>query len=394
MKKIKIISIFGTRPEAIKMTPVIFELLKYPKLVESKVIVTAQHEKMTEQVISLFKIKVDYNLHIMQKNQTLAQITTLTTEKLEKIFHQEKPNLVLVQGDTTTAFISALVAFYHQISIGHIEAGLRTYNKYSPYPEEINRRLISHLADFHFAPTFMAKKNLLKEGITENSIFITGNTAIDTLFKVKEKYYNSKDKILESIESNKKIILVTAHRRENFGFPLKNICLSLLEISNKYPDVEIIYPVHLNPNVKTTVYEILKNNKRIHLIPPCDYFTFVKFLNRAYLILTDSGGIQEEAPSLGKPVLVLREVTERPEGVKAGVVKIIGISKTKIVEEVGILLTNKKEYRKMTKRVNPYGDGKASKRIVDIIYKEFGLIKYRKTNDFNFIPIPKSFNIR
>jgi UDP-N-acetylglucosamine 2-epimerase (non-hydrolysing) len=362
----KFLCVFGTRPEVIKLFPVIKEL-KSKKGIEVKVCVTAQHREMLDEFLRFFRIKPDYDLNIMEENQTSPQIGSKVFSKLEKVLKKEKPNCVIVQGDTTTAAISALTAFYNKIKIVHVEAGLRSFNKWSPFPEEINRKIISIVADYHFAPTKKAKENLLKEGIEERKIYVTGNPVIDTLkFILKTKKKNDHP-FLKSLKG-KKIILVTAHRRENFGKPLENICYSLKEIS-KLDNIHIVYPVHLNPNVWNTVHRILSKIENISLIKPLDYFSLVSMMKKSYLILTDSGGIQEEAPSLGKPVLVLREVTERPEGIEAGTAKLVGTDKENIIRETLKLLKNKKEYEKMAKAVNPYGDGRASKRIANILLK-------------------------
>ena len=365
----KILFIFGTRPEAIKMAPLIKEFQKEEEF-ETKVCVTAQHRQMLDQVLKFFNINPDYDLNLMKSNQSLFDITADILKNLELILEKEKPDIIFVQGDTTTAFVGALAGFYKKIKVAHIEAGLRSYNKYSPFPEEINRILVGHLADYHFAPTERAKENLFKENIKEN-VYVVGNTVIDALFlgldiikkEGEEKYY----KYFDFIDFSKKIILVTGHRRESFGKPLKNICYALKEISNSFSDVEIVYPVHLNPNVRESVNRILRNQERIHLIEPLEYQYLIWLMNKSYLVLTDSGGIQEEAPSLGKPVLVMREVTERVEGIEAGIAKLVGTRKEMIVKEVKTLLENKEKYNKMSKAINPYGDGTASKAILKIL---------------------------
>lgn len=373
MAVLKVMTIFGTRPEAIKLAPVIKELEKHLDKFKSIVVATAQHREMLDQVLDLFAIQPDYDLNIMEEDQSLFQVSSRALLGLEKIVEENSPDVILVEGDTTTVLIGALTGFYHKIPVGHVEAGLRTYNKYNPFPEEINRRLISVLTDLHFAPTQRAKQNLLAEGVNEDAIYVTGNTVIDALLMTLEKLKKDKAKsqTLRSrfsfLSSDHRLILVTAHRRENFGKPLENICWALKEIVEANADVEIIYPVHLNPNIQDHVNRLLQNNGRIHLIEPLDYESFVWLMDKSYLILTDSGGIQEEAPSLGKPVLVLREVTERPEVVEAGTVKVIGTNKDKIIQETKRLLDNKAEYDKMANAINPYGDGKAAERILKSI---------------------------
>lgn len=370
MEKIKILSVFGTRPEAIKMAPLVKQLEKTEEI-ESKVCVTAQHREMLDQVLELFNIVPDYDLNIMKEKQTLNTITTNVLSSLGEIFNIEKPDMVLVHGDTTTTFAASLAAFYSKVKVGHVEAGLRSYNKYSPFPEEMNRKLTGAIADLHFAPTYRNKDNLLKEGIDEKSIFITGNTVIDAMEYTVNDYYLFNNEYLNNVDFSKKIIMVTAHRRENWGEGIENICKALLEIKNTNSDVEIIYLVHLNPIVKDTVYKYLDGVKGIHLLEPLDTKDTHNLMKKAYLILTDSGGIQEEAPHLGKPVLVLREVTERVEAIEAGTVKLVGTNLEKIIIEANILLNNEKEYYKMSKATNPYGDGKASIRIVKSILEFF-----------------------
>ena len=358
----KILSIFGTRPEAIKLAPVLSELNKHP--VTSVVCVTAQHREMLDQVLALFAIQPDYDLAIMQPNQSLAQLTARALTKVDEVLSIEKPDWVLVQGDTTTVMVAALAAFYHQIRVGHVEAGLRSFDKYQPFPEEINRKIASSVSDLHFAPTELSKQNLLSEGIPEIQIAVTGNTVIDALLQVAEKTYDWDSSPLAAIPRNKRIILVTAHRRENFGAPLQNICKALRTIAERHPGAHIVYPVHLNPNVQTVVHETLGNIANVTLIPPLEYLPLVQLMKQSHLVVTDSGGIQEEAPGLGIPVLVLREVTERPEGVAAGTVKLVGTDKDKIISEIESLLNHQAEYDRMAKAVNPYGDGQASMRIV------------------------------
>lgn len=366
MKKVMIV--FGTRPEAIKMIPIVKQLEK-EKDVEFKVCTTGQHKSMVNQVLEKFNTKVDYDLDIMKESQTITYITTSIIDKMDKIIKKEKPDIILVHGDTTTAFSVALVAFYNKIKIGHVEAGLRTYDKYSPYPEEINRVLISDLADLHFAPTNANKEALMKEGISEDSIFITGNTVIDAIKLTIDNKYKFENELLNKIEfnSDKKYILLTAHRKENLGKPLENICKAINELTKKREDIEVIFPVHYNPKVREVVFKYLENNKKVHLLDPINVFDMHNLMNKCHLIMTDSGGLQEEAPSLGKPVLVLRQNTERPEVVKAGAAKIVGTDTKNIVEQVELLLNNKEKYNEMAQVANPYGDGQASKRIVKII---------------------------
>lgn len=372
---LKTVAVFGTRPEAIKMAPLVKELEAHPKI-ESKVVVTAQHREMLDMVLDLFKIIPDYDLDIMKERQTLTGVTVRVLEGLEDIFKKEKPDLVLVHGDTTTTFAASLAAFYQKIKVGHVEAGLRTKNKYSPFPEEINRRLTGEMTDLHFSPTLTAKENLVKENITEN-IFITGNTVIDALLETVKEDYQFTDELAKIDFENKKVVLVTAHRRENLGDPLKNIFEAIKEILENNSDIEVVFPMHKNPLVREAAKEILGGLKGVHLIEPLDYEPFVNIMNSAYLILTDSGGLQEEAPALGKPVLVLRDTTERPEAISAGTVKLIGTEKSKIVKEANILLNNREKYRKMANAVNPYGDGFAAKRIVESILYYYGIIKNR-----------------
>jgi UDP-N-acetylglucosamine 2-epimerase (non-hydrolysing) len=372
MRKISVI--FGTRPEAIKLAPVILELKKYPQAFEINVCVTAQHREMLDQVLDIFKIVPDVDLNIMKPDQSLSELTSNAVKLLDKYLSEIKPDLILVQGDTTTTFAASLTAFYHKIMIGHVEAGLRTWNKLSPFPEEINRTFTTKLADLHFAPTKLSKENLLKEGVDRGKIFITGNTVIDALFIARERVRDESIAIdglpahLQN-KSNCNMILITGHRRENFGEGFKNICEAISELATRYKDFEFVYPVHLNPNVRKPVYEILSGHKNIHLIKPLDYLPFVSLMDMSKIILTDSGGVQEEAPSLGKPVLVMRGNTERPEGIDAGTVKLVGTRKEKIVKETERLLDNKSEYDKMANAVNPYGDGKASKRILEVLKK-------------------------
>ncbi|MDY3002693.1 MAG: UDP-N-acetylglucosamine 2-epimerase (non-hydrolyzing) [Romboutsia timonensis] len=367
MKKIKVMTIFGTRPEAIKMAPLVKELEKREEI-ESIVCVTAQHRQMLDQVLDTFNITPDYDLNIMKQGQTLVDITTRALQSLSEVILQVKPNIVLVHGDTTTTLSGSLAAFYNQVAVGHVEAGLRTYDKYSPFPEEVNRQVTGVIADMHFAPTDVSKNNLLKEGKKEETIYVTGNTAIDALkTTVKDDYYHP---ILDKI-GNDKIILLTAHRRENLGEPMKNMFRAIKRIVEEFDGIQVIYPVHLNPLVRQAADEVLGDNNKVHLIEPLEVLDFHNFLNKSYIIMTDSGGIQEEAPSLGKPVLVLRDTTERPEGVSAGTLRLAGTDEDVIYDLTKLLLTNKDEYNKMSKSSNPYGDGMSSKYIVDAIIKKF-----------------------
>lgn len=368
MEKIKVMSIFGTRPEAIKMAPLVKEL-ESRKEIESIVCITAQHREMLDQVIDTFNIKVDYDLNIMQKGQTLSDITTKALLGLENIIKECHPDIVLVHGDTTTTFAGALAAFYAGVDIGHVEAGLRTNDKYSPYPEEMNRQMVDRLTDMYFAPTNISKENLLKENINEDKIYVTGNTAIDAMATtVKDDYTHAE---LEWVKDGEKLILLTAHRRENLGEPMRNIFTGIKKIIDEFADVKVIYPIHLNPKVREVANEVFKDCERVKLIEPLEVFDFHNFINKSYLILTDSGGIQEEAPSLGKPVLVLRDTTERPEGINAGTLKLVGTDKDVIYEETKKLLTDKDAYEKMSHASNPYGDGHASKYIVDAICQKY-----------------------
>jgi UDP-N-acetylglucosamine 2-epimerase (non-hydrolysing) len=371
--KKKILTIFGTRPEAIKMAPLVKELERREEI-ESKVCVTAQHREMLDQVLEYFKITPDYDLNIMKSKQTLTGITNKVLEGLETVFKEEKPDMILVHGDTTTTFGGALAAFYQQIKVGHVEAGLRTFDKYFPFPEEMNRKLTGSLADLHFAPTKGSKDNLLREGVNSNDIYITGNTVIDAmLHTVKENYVFENEELNRIDFINKKVIMITAHRRENWGEGIDNICEALNRIVEENKDVELIYLVHLNPVVKDVVHSKLGGNERIHLLPPLDTQETHNLMNKSFMVMTDSGGLQEEAPHLGKPVLVLRDVTERPEAVDYGTVKLVGTDVDKIVNEANLLLNDKVAYEKMSKAVNPYGDGKASERIADAIIKYFKL---------------------
>jgi len=363
----KVMTVFGTRPEGIKMAPIIKELERREN-VESVVCITAQHRQMLDPVLNLFNIKPDYDLNIFKPGQTLTEITTRALQGLEEVILKEKPDVLLVQGDTTTVFAGALAAFYQKIKIGHVEAGLRSGNLYSPYPEEANRRLAGLLADFHFAPTERNRQNLLKEDYPDEKIFITGNTVIDALgYVIKEDYIFDLD-LLNNIDYGKKrIILMTAHRSENIGRPMENIFIAIKDILEKYEDVELVFPMHLNPKVREIAYSILGGNDRIHLLEPLDYEPVANLMARVHLIVTDSGGLQEEGPTFGKPVLVVREETERPEGIEAGTARLVGTKYENIFNELNLLLSNKDEYDKMANAVNPYGDGKASERIVDIL---------------------------
>ncbi|MEE1071091.1 MAG: UDP-N-acetylglucosamine 2-epimerase (non-hydrolyzing) [Cellulosilyticum sp.] len=372
MKKIKVMSVFGTRPEAVKMAPLVKELEKNVDI-DNIVCVTAQHREMLDQVLELFEIHPDYDLDIMKQRQTLTTVTTKVLEGLDTVLEEAKPDIVLVHGDTTTSFAAALAAFYKQIKVGHVEAGLRTYNKYEPFPEEMNRKLTGSLTDLHFSPTPLAKENLLKEAVDEKHIFITGNTVIDALATTIEEDYKFTVEELNHIDyTNKRILTMTAHRRENWGEPLENICNAVRQIVLENEDVELVYAVHKNPIVRDVVYEILGNMERVHLVEPLDLKDMHNLMKRSYLVLTDSGGLQEEVPSLGKPVLVLRNVTERPEGIEAGTLKLAGIEKETIYNLTKELLTNDEIYHKMAIAKNPFGDGHASKRIVDAILYSFG----------------------
>ena len=370
----KIMPIIGTRPEAIKLAPVVYELKKYPEIFDVVTVVTGQHREMLDQVLEVFNIKPDHDLNIMTKNQTLMQITHLAMQGIFELIKKEQPDLLIAQGDTTTVFSSALVSFYERIPFAHVEAGLRTYDNYNPFPEEINRRLTAPLTELHFAPTTKSQTNLVAENIDPKKIFVTGNTVIDALMHILEQADDSTDKLLHSLKiEHKKFILVTAHRRESFGEPFKDLCEGLKQIAEQYPDFKILYPVHLNPNVRKPVRDILGELDNVVLIEPLDYFKFVHLMKHAYIILTDSGGIQEEAPSLGIPVLVLREITERPEAVEAGTVRIVGTDPSNIFNEVKQLMEDKVHYSQMARAINPYGDGKSSARIANHIKSFFGL---------------------
>ncbi|MBD7984638.1 UDP-N-acetylglucosamine 2-epimerase (non-hydrolyzing) [Sporosarcina sp. Sa2YVA2] len=373
-RKFKVMTIFGTRPEAIKMAPLVLELQKHPETIESIVTVTAQHRQMLDQVLHAFDITPDYDLNIMKDRQTLIDVATRGLEGLDKIMKDARPDIVLVHGDTSTTFIGSLAAFYNQIAVGHVEAGLRTWDKFSPYPEEMNRQLTGVIADLHFAPTEKSAQNLLNEAKPKDRIYITGNTAIDALqTTVKEDYHHP---VLDQIGDDK-LILLTAHRRENLGEPMRNMFRAITRILEKHPGTQVIYPVHMNPAVREVADELLGNNNRVHLIEPLEVVDFHNFAARSHIILTDSGGIQEEAPSLGKPVIVLRDTTERPEGIEAGTLKLAGTDEEMIFNLTDELLSNEEEYTKMSKASNPYGDGKASGRIVE------ALLEYLRSSEKN-----------
>lgn len=365
---IKVMSIFGTRPEAIKMAPLV-KKLEEKEGIDSIVVITAQHREMLDQVLETFDIQPDYDLNIMKQGQTLTDITIRTLKGLETIIKESKPDIILVHGDTTTTFVGALAAFYNQILIGHVEAGLRTYNKYSPWPEEMNRQMVDCMADMYFAPTDLSKKNLLNQNINEEKIYVTGNTVIDAMSKTITKNY--KHEIFDWL-GDSRMILLTVHRRENLGAPMGNIFKAIKRIVDEFEDVKVVYPIHKNPQVRAIAHEILKENEKIKIIEPLDVFDFHNFQNRSFIIMSDSGGVQEEAPSLGKPVLVLRNTTERPEGIEAGTLKLVGTDENTIYNEARKLLTDQEEYDKMSKASNPYGDGHASEKIVNAIMKYFG----------------------
>lgn len=381
---LKVMPIFGTRPEAIKMAPLVKEL-ESASDIETVVCVTAQHRDMLDQVLRLFNINPKYDLDVMKKNQSLSSITSSVLKGLDEVLEKEKPDLILVHGDTTTTFVSALSAFYKKIKVGHVEAGLRSHDKWFPYPEEMNRKLTGVLTDIHFAPTQTAKDNLLREGVCEKDIFVTGNTVIDAMkYTVKDNYVFRDDRLNNIDYENKRVIVVTAHRRENWGGPIESICNALRKIAMDFKDTYIIYPVHKNPIVRGAVFSILDDIENVLLLNPIDTDEMHNLLKRCYMVMTDSGGLQEEVPSLGKPVLVLRDVTERPEAVKAGTVKIIGTDFDRVYSEAKLLLTDKNEYDRMANAVNPYGDGNASKRIVSAIKYVFGMMDERP-NDFKTI---------
>jgi UDP-N-acetylglucosamine 2-epimerase (non-hydrolysing) len=368
----KISFIFGTRPEAIKLSPLILKMRECPD-VEPNVCVTGQHREMLDQVLAVFDIHPHVDLNLMMPDQTLASLTSKAISRIDTYLAEIKPDLVIVQGDTTTVFCASLAAFYHRIPVGHVEAGLRTGNKYSPFPEEINRVLTTRIADFHFSPTTGSKDNLLREGVNEKDIFVTGNTVIDALLIAVEKVRHHPPSIpdlpgkLMDPTTHIPLVLVTGHRRENFGKGFENICKAISFLSETFSDAHFIYPVHLNPNVQEPVYRLLRGRKNVHLIAPLGYLPFVSLMDRAKLILTDSGGVQEEAPSLGKPVLVMRDTTERPEAIDAGTARLVGTDESRIIREVSKLLTDPSEYERMACAHNPYGDGKACQRIIDVL---------------------------
>lgn len=376
-RKLKVMTVFGTRPEAIKMAPLVKELEKHNGQIESIVTVTAQHREMLDQVLNIFEISPNYDLNIMKARQSLVDVTTRVLEGLNGVIQDVKPDIVLVHGDTSTTFVASLAAFYNSTPIGHVEAGLRTRNKYSPYPEEMNRQLTGVLADIHFAPTKQSKQNLLSENKQEDAIFVTGNTAIDALKTTVKEYYSHP--VLEKLGDDR-LVLMTAHRRENTGKPMENMFNAISRLIEKHEDIQVVYPVHMNPVVREIANRILGDNDRIHLIEPLDVIDFHNFASRAYLILTDSGGVQEEAPSLGVPVLVLRDTTERPEGVAAGTLKLAGTEEETIFNLADELLTDKDAHDQMAKASNPYGDGHASKRIVDAILYYFNHLEVRPEN--------------
>ncbi len=364
---IKVMTVFGTRPEAIKMAPLVKELKKREQI-ECVVCVTAQHREMLDQVLEVFDIVPDYDLNIMKQGQTLAEITTRALLSLEDVIKKEKPQIVLVHGDTTTTFAGALAAFYNQVDIGHVEAGLRTWNKYSPFPEEMNRQMVDRMTDMFFAPTEVSKGNLLEEQIPEEKIYVTGNTAIDAMATtVKDNYEHE----VLKWASDSRMILLTAHRRENLGDPMRNIFRAIKRVVNEHDDIKVVYPIHMNPKVREVANEVFGDTDRVRLIEPLEVIDFHNFINKSYIILTDSGGVQEEAPSLGKPVLVLRDTTERPEGIDAGTLKLVGTDEETIYQETKKLLNDKKVYNEMSHASNPYGDGKASARIADAIISKY-----------------------
>lgn len=380
MNKVKVMTVFGTRPEAIKMAPLVLKLKKDDRF-EEITVVSAQHREMLDQVLDIFKIKPDHDFNIMHKNQTLEDITSKVMLDMAKVIKKEQPEIVLVHGDTTTSFAAGLATFYEQTKLGHVEAGLRTWNKYSPFPEEMNRQMTDDLTDLYFAPTKLSKQNLIKENHLADNIYVTGNTAIDALEQtVKEDYHHD---VLDEINPDSKIVLVTMHRRENQGEPMRCVFKVMKQVVDSHKDVEIIYPVHLSPRVQKVAKEVLSDDPRIHLIKPLDVVDFHNLAKKSYFIMTDSGGVQEEAPSLGKPVLVLRDTTERPEGVAAGTLKLVGTEVDKVRAEMIRLLEDEKAYTKMANAKNPYGDGKAADRIMDAIAYYFDKEHNQKPVDFN-----------
>lgn len=380
MNKVKVMTVFGTRPEAIKMAPLVLKLKKDDRF-EEITVVSAQHREMLDQVLDIFKIKPDYDFNIMHKNQTLEDITSKVMLDMAKVIKKEQPDIVLVHGDTTTSFAAGLATFYEQTKLGHVEAGLRTWNKYSPFPEEMNRQMTDDLTDLYFAPTELSKQNLIKENHPADNIYVTGNTAIDALEQtVKEDYHHD---VLDKINPDSKIILVTMHRRENQGEPMRRVFKVMKQVVDSHKDVEIIYPVHLSPRVQKAAKEVLSDDPRIHLIKPLDVVDFHNLAKKSYFIMTDSGGVQEEAPSLGKPVLVLRDTTERPEGVAAGTLKLVGTEVDKVRAEMIRLLEDEKVYTEMANAKNPYGDGKAADRIMDAIAYYFDKEHNQKPANFN-----------
>lgn len=379
MAKIKVMTVFGTRPEAIKMAPLVLKL-KADDRFDEVTVVTAQHREMLDQVLEIFKIKPDYDFNIMHKNQTLADITSKVLTDMSRVIQEEKPDIVLVHGDTTTSFAAGLASFYEQTTLGHVEAGLRTWNKYSPFPEEMNRQMTDDLTDLYFAPTELSKSNLVKENHKQENIFVTGNTAIDALQQTVQKDYHHD--VLDEITPGNRIILVTMHRRENQGEPMRRVFRVMKQVVDSHDDVEIIYPVHLSPRVQEVAKEVLGGDPRIHLIDPLDVVDFHNLAKRSYFIMTDSGGVQEEAPSLGKPVLVLRDTTERPEGVKAGTLKLVGTEVEPVKKAMIDLLEDQAAYDEMVNAKNPYGDGHASDRIMDAIYYYFDKENRNRPKDF------------
>lgn len=376
---LKIMTIFGTRPDAIKMAPVVLELQNFSNKIDVVVAVTGQHREMLQQVLETFNITPKYNLDIMKEGQSLTQITTRSLDGLDELIKIEKPDMILAQGDTTTTFTASLAAFYNKVAIGHVEAGLRTDNKYDPFPEEINRRLTGVMADLHFAPTQMAMDNLLAEGIPAEKITVTGNTVIDTLLSVANQDYTFDDQVMNQFGTNgRRMILVTAHRRENWGLPMQNIGDAVKKIALENKDIDIVFSLHKNPIVRVPILDILTSIDNVYLIEPPDYVPFVHLLKKSYLVLTDSGGVQEEAPALGKPVLVMRKTTERPEGILAGTSRLVGANFSDIYDAVTELLSSQSTYNQMAQTINPFGDGNASKRIRDIIFKYYGLNEDKK----------------